>query len=867
MIKLNDDTAIIKYASECIRRFTNAPNTRQWRNTILKNGYLLVASSQWEEKEYNERKADGLPTLTINRTAPVIDAIAGFETQNRAEVTYSPRAKQDEQITQIIELGVNCIEDNCYAGFHDSESFKDMLICGVGGTNTYISYDENPDGDAQMRRVFPGYLGWEPTSRAKNILDSNFVFEAKLLSPERFAEEVGEENGSISNMSIPENDFIEFFGGYRSAAYQRPRIIFEFQWRQKETFYRVRNPFMGQENNQFAMIYMNEAMNDYGIDPQLDSFSMRPAMFNKLKKDIEGFGGQLEYQKHKKFVYYRAIIGGNKVISKSENYTQDAFSILFMTGKFDEANQFYYGVCRSLQDPQQVYNRTISNLMTHQETAALGGYDIEEDAVHDLNAFRDTARKARFLTVFKPGSLAAQKARPKQYGGLPESIPQAFSISDTSFMSVSGVTMDFMGMSDSAPQQAATLYEAKVRQGMTILAPYFDAKRFKMQKQGKLYISLLGILLENNPYFATRFLPKDAQVNIQSLVDGIAAEYDVQVEQSPQTQNERQKIFEKFLDLAAKDPKFIGLALEYAPFNKEQLDQARQLMMPPPPPQPDPMTQRLLAAEASSKEASAAKQLADADKTKAETMEKLKAIQTPEVAETQADRMKLAEMLGNIELKEREMDNKEAQMISDNAFRNREMNAREKELAIKEANSEIEREKTRIEAARMLADAMAPKTAFGTAPVSPEDVGMIQEVLTGKTVKKVTQEDMKPVLEGLAKLLESTQSDSSKRIESLESTIKELRNKPEPKLKERDDAPMFAAITSIAGSVGKLADSQNKIVDKLKEISQPQVIIQKQEVKEKPEKEDDDEIEYEIEKIKDPLTGELKGMKKTRKRK
>jgi len=79
------------------------------------------------------------------------------------------------------------------------------------------------------------------------------------------------------------------------------------------------------------------------------------------------------------------------------------------------------------------------------------------------------------------------------------------------------------------------------------------------------------------------------------------------------------------------------------------------------------------------------------------------------------------------------------------------MNAREKELAIKEANSEIEREKTRIEAARMLADAMAPKTAFGTAPVSPEDVGMIQEVLTGKTVKKVTQEDMKPVLEGLAK--------------------------------------------------------------------------------------------------------------------
>ena len=59
-------------------------------------------SGQWEQDAYDKlTNEDGLEAITINKTAPVIDAVEGFQINNRFEVDYQPRRLNDEKAHNV----------------------------------------------------------------------------------------------------------------------------------------------------------------------------------------------------------------------------------------------------------------------------------------------------------------------------------------------------------------------------------------------------------------------------------------------------------------------------------------------------------------------------------------------------------------------------------------------------------------------------------------------------------------------------------------------------------------------------------------------------------------------------------------------
>lgn len=672
---------VIEYAHTAIREFFQSEAIQSWRTNELRENYDVVAGSyggkgQWNQEDYEKFSYDEIPIVTINRTEPVIRSVVGFEIQNRTQVDYIPKMlnTEAEGFNDLVENTARWIEHDSNAQFIDSDAFRDMLICGVGAVDHKMDYTEPPhDGTVDSERVFPGFVGWDIAARQKNFADRNYCFRVKIVRQESLSEDIRkklDEYDSADMMGMFElDDFLEYFDTTLHST-DGLVMLYYFQWREKAPFYRAQNPFHENLDDPALMEYAALADEVFpGVRLEDTQWNLEPDEYREIKEQLFELGYELDAVKLDKWVYHRAEFVGDVLVSLDLNYSQKGFSIQFMTGDFSETEQMPYGLVRAMKSPQRLFNMSVSNLQGFLNTIPKGGVDIEADAVEDLDAFIETYAKAKEVTVYKPGALQAGKVMPKKSPVLPAGLIDMLRLSMDFVPMVAGVTPDFMGMRDRDDQQVSgTLYARRVKQALTTLASFFDAKRQYMVEKGRLYIDLIRVLAENNPGRLIRNVTgESSREYFRLFADGIAAEYDIIVEEMPQTPDEQQDTFIKLLDAAARDPRLYSLAMEFAPFEKELKDKARQMLAPPPPPQPDPVSQQLLQAETQMKMADAENKKAQSELNKAKALSELKALNEGETKEPAKlnELVDMQEKIANRQLKERELDIREDENIRD----------------------------------------------------------------------------------------------------------------------------------------------------------------------------------------------------------
>lgn len=594
-----------------------------WRQYEVRDGFSMFEGNQWSTEATRRQTANALECYTINRVRPVLEAICGFEIQNRLDVNYLPRLVNPEQrgFNDVCNNGVKWMEQTSNANSQRSIAFLDVLICGVGAVATDINYHNNPNGEQEKRRVFPAFMFWDVAARAKNLRDANYVIELKVTAKEEIEQEYGISDESDVYDTGLDSRVLQFFQTILPV--KTLGCIYEYQWRTLKPFYRVENPFL-KINPQFLepdeqmilqaqMRFMEE---EYNLIPNLDRiFSVETLQeVNDLKATFAEFGVRLKYSEEKKYKYYRAIVTGGKVVSKEENWSQSGFSIKFMTGEFSELTQSYYGLMRACRDPQRILNQSVSDFVGFLQTIPKGGINIESDAVSDINAFLDTYAKARDVTIFNPGALSGGKVMPKITPPIPSGIVEMIQYADAQIMQVCGVTPELMGMMSTKEMNSGFLKQ-QIRQCLTTLAVYFDARSTYMYDDGMLNIDSLRILIENAEGRLIRDVIGEANAEyIPLLKSGMAKEYDVIIEQTPATPDENNETFMKLLDLqkAMPDKNILPIAMKFAPLPESVMKELEEVMKPAPPPPPDPLNQALLDSQAKLQYAEASKLQADA---------------------------------------------------------------------------------------------------------------------------------------------------------------------------------------------------------------------------------------------------------------
>lgn len=613
---------------------------QDWRQFEVTENYSVYDGNQWTLADSERQLANAMPVLVINRAKPVIDSIVGFEIQNRLDVKYVPRLNNEKQngFTDVVGNMVKYIEQQTDADLQYTLAFKDMLICGVGVTDTVFDYNTPPhNGSCKVKRIFPPFVFWDGSAREKNLLDANFVTVLKIVDRDVIKAEYGVEYFSdIYSVSLDAR-ILQYFNSV--LAIKQLGVVYEHQWRKKVPFYRVENPFVvlskdpeialnlarekgitTWESTQIFVEMLIDQAEYYGrkfnFDPQKDQlFSIVEAEdYRNFKEAMDFYGIKIKSTKQERYKYFRAIITGNTLISKSENFSQDGFSVKFMTGEFSEVTQQYYGLMRGCKVPQRLLNQVISDYQGFLNSVPKGGVNIERDAVNDVQAFLSTYSKARFVTVFEPGALANGKVMPKVAPPIPQGILEMIQYADGQIMAVCGVTPELMGMMQSKEMNSG-FYRQQIRQGLTTLSSYFDARRSYLQQQGRLYIDCVRVLVQNSEGTLVKDVIGEYNgKDVYLLENNIAEAYDIIIDEMPSSPDEKNENFMKLIELQAQMPNkdIMPLVLEFAPFDKQISDKLKELLKPPAPPEPDPISINLLASETEMKKASAYKMTIEA---------------------------------------------------------------------------------------------------------------------------------------------------------------------------------------------------------------------------------------------------------------
>lgn len=683
------DEEIIKKFNNFRERFLNGWKRENWLKEEVRDNYSALdgfayddgRSGQWDNLDFKRRQDDLKPMYQINKLGRVVDSIAGFQVQNRSEVRYMPRDSEVDsetlqgqlsttsalnppgnpqmKLADIVNDGIAYIRTESRADLENSMAYVDMLTCGIGVVDNLISYDEKPEGAPDVSRIAPYLAMWDVAARRKNLTDANAVASATLHDRDALLEEINqgrEEGDQIAEIPTIEADdhFLQFF---RSGSDDNLAASYNFQWRMKEPFWQVQNTLKGRQDLQQLLAAngaLQAAKDNFGADITKDDIINVPddsiaAVKDAFAQVSVGF----KATKQRIYKYYRANIVGDIVVSKSENYSQKSFSLKFMTGKWSETRQCWYGVLSASKHPQRLLNKAMSDLSELLYISPHGGVVIEAGAVGggpaELKAFKETWAKQREVTIVADGAISGAKFKMKDQAQISPAILQTIEYAERSILECAGVNQEFLGVADGSDQQAAMLQAQRVRQGLTVLAPYFDAMSFFVTDQSKLFVDMLRVLAENSGGLIIRNLSgSKAMPYVRLLKDHIATDYDIIAKEVPKTPDERQRETEVLLKIAdmltnaGRDGgAILPLIIENQDIKSDKVEEVLAATAPKAPPPPDPVQQGLIQAQTEALLAEAEKKKADTKSTNLDLLQQFKQIRDEDVTSWQLQNEKL----------------------------------------------------------------------------------------------------------------------------------------------------------------------------------------------------------------------------------
>jgi len=137
---------------------------------------------QWPADVKNRLKSEYRPALVINRIAPAINMVSGYERQNRSEIKPFAFETSDSRQAFVMEYVLKHIHRGFDSGFSNSEGF----LKGIVSSEAHWEYaiDIGDDGLPEMvRELLPlGSVKWDPLSKRYDRSDAMYCFQDSWIS-------------------------------------------------------------------------------------------------------------------------------------------------------------------------------------------------------------------------------------------------------------------------------------------------------------------------------------------------------------------------------------------------------------------------------------------------------------------------------------------------------------------------------------------------------------------------------------------------------------------------------------------------------------------------------------------------------------
>lgn len=531
-----------------------------WRKDARED-YEFAAGRQYNSEELRALAKKKRPVVVFDRIGPVIDSVHGQEIGNRREARYIPRELGDAKANEILTGAAQWFRDQSGAETQESDSFRDVIICGLGCTETRLDYEERPDGKPIIDRLDIFEMYYDFNAKARNLTDARRVHRVRRIPIGEAREMFMRPDGGVYSRAELDatwttvtnladlNTFTEKGEGDDESGDGMVTIV-HTQWIERENYYVAQDPMTGQEAEFSAEEY--KTANDRLM--QLAGMKMQGVrMRRKVRKQA---------------------FFGNVVLNTGPAPCPNKFSFQFMTGKRDRNTNTWYGIVRAMKDPQRWANKWLAQTMHIMNSSAKGGLLAEKGAFDDQRKAEETWAQSDAITWVNDGHL--DKVREKPPATFPAGFMQLTQYALSSIRDSSGVSVEMLGLREAG--QAASLEMQRRQAGMTILQPFFDALKCYREEQGAVMLYYIqndlsdGRLIKIAGPESEQYVP---------LVRQASSEYDIIVDDAPTSPNMKEAAWAVMMQLlpvfgSSLPPEMLVTLLEYSPLPSTIVDKLKK---------------------------------------------------------------------------------------------------------------------------------------------------------------------------------------------------------------------------------------------------------------------------------------------------
>jgi hypothetical protein len=538
--------------------------------------YDLVASRQWDEEDEARMREELRPMVTFNVSGKYMDVMTGLHINNRQDIRYYPREQGDVKVNELMTGAVTWGGDLCNACDEETDAFFDCALTGLGWMEGLMDYDLDPGGVPARQRVDNMEMFPDPTARKRNLEDSKYLIRIRYVDHDEYEELMGFEYEGSGDEDVGidiDDDSVQIIeephdypqtGGTGNAADKRKKCaVADYQWWKKEERWLATAPGYGQKE------LTNEQYQAY------------LPFFEEARKR----GSPMQLQKIRRKVYYRAFVSNSKVGKAGLSPYQQGFTYHAITGKRDRNKNTWYGVGRSLVDPQKWLNKFFSSILYAIMTNAKGGMLIEEGFFKDQRKAESEWADPASLTTVNKGSLSnptGPKFAPKPPANYPQGMDRLMEFTLSSLPQTTGMPVELMGLSER--QQPGVVEAQRKQSAMSIIAWAFDAMRRYYKSVGR---QMARYVIDYLPENTLILVSGDAGRQYVPLVKNLlAVSFDIIVDEAPTSTNQQERTW---LALQGLIPQALQAGIpippeviKYAPIPQDLIEEWMKLLQPNP---------------------------------------------------------------------------------------------------------------------------------------------------------------------------------------------------------------------------------------------------------------------------------------------
>lgn len=411
----------------------------------------------------------------FNRVRPLCNMVSGHQRRNRKSTIVVPLENGDQHTAdQLTKILLNIYKRE---GIYEtiSEAFhQGACITGMNLLHVYMDYTRDPVcGDIKVDNCPYNSFFIDPYFRKHDLSDCTFVWRRSYMSHTAAAALMPDRYEEI--MALPGNPTGTGRDGrfqYMPESYgltQQNRLSYdEYYYRD----YRKQKLLVDKETGETM-----EITNQTNLE--IDTFLEHYPQVTVIEQDIP--------------TVRMAIMIQDKVFYDGPNPLGiDTYPFVPVLGYYNPMLPYFYsriqGICRSLRDPQILFNRRVILSADAAESVVNSGWIFKENAVVDVKHLFQTGQ-GRVIPLKEEAAMTDVQQI------TPPSIPQYFfQLQDTfskEMNMVSGINEELMG--SAIDDKAGILSALRQGAGLTTLQPIFDRLDFSQNMLGELIMKIIQL--------------------------------------------------------------------------------------------------------------------------------------------------------------------------------------------------------------------------------------------------------------------------------------------------------------------------------------------------------------------------------------